>query len=310
MKTVNSVSGGKTSAYIAANYKADYNVFSLVCINHDASRIKDSQMNNYINDKLDKYIPVYGEFIATAEHDMTLYAIRDLEQFIGSEITWVRGKNFDDVIKSANTHGGCPTRLPSKMSRYCTDEMKMVPIFKWWFTNIGEKVKMRIGFRSDEFGRMERFYNGNPNHFKFPTYCKNYGNKQMHHENINWRTCHFDLVRDGVKNEHVKTFWEEKGFVGEGFFRRKIEFPIISNCCGCPFKDEETIAVMAEYEPTKIDWFSEQEDLGKGTWIKGTTYSEIIENRHDIAREKMVEYKYLLQNPYAGSFCDSGGCTD
>ena len=30
MITVNSISGGKTSAYIAANYKADYNVFSLV----------------------------------------------------------------------------------------------------------------------------------------------------------------------------------------------------------------------------------------------------------------------------------------
>ena len=30
MKTVNSISGGKTSAYIAANYPADYNVFSLV----------------------------------------------------------------------------------------------------------------------------------------------------------------------------------------------------------------------------------------------------------------------------------------
>ena len=30
MITVNSLSGGKTSSYIAANYKADYNVFSLV----------------------------------------------------------------------------------------------------------------------------------------------------------------------------------------------------------------------------------------------------------------------------------------
>ena len=30
MKTVNSISGGKTSAYIAANYPADYNVFALV----------------------------------------------------------------------------------------------------------------------------------------------------------------------------------------------------------------------------------------------------------------------------------------
>lgn len=30
MKTMNSVSGGQTSAYIAANYPADYNIFSLV----------------------------------------------------------------------------------------------------------------------------------------------------------------------------------------------------------------------------------------------------------------------------------------
>ena len=29
MKTVNSVSGGKTSAYVMANYPADYNIFAL-----------------------------------------------------------------------------------------------------------------------------------------------------------------------------------------------------------------------------------------------------------------------------------------
>ncbi len=30
MKTVNSLSGGKTSSFIAVKYPADYNVFSLV----------------------------------------------------------------------------------------------------------------------------------------------------------------------------------------------------------------------------------------------------------------------------------------
>jgi diphthamide synthase (EF-2-diphthine--ammonia ligase) len=30
MKTVNSLSGGKTSSYLAVHYPADYNVFSLV----------------------------------------------------------------------------------------------------------------------------------------------------------------------------------------------------------------------------------------------------------------------------------------
>ena len=32
MKTVNSISGGKTSAYIAKHYPADINIFSLVRI--------------------------------------------------------------------------------------------------------------------------------------------------------------------------------------------------------------------------------------------------------------------------------------
>ena len=33
MKTVNSLSGGKTSSYIAVKYPADYNVFALVRTN-------------------------------------------------------------------------------------------------------------------------------------------------------------------------------------------------------------------------------------------------------------------------------------
>lgn len=304
MITINSVSGGPTSSYIAMNYPADYNIFSLVCINHEESRIKDISMNNYINDKLSNYHAEFGEFIATAEDDKTLYAMRDLEQLMGKEIIWVRGKNFDDVLTSKNTHGGCPTRLPSKMLRYCTDEMKMVPIFKWWLINIGQKVKMRIGFRADEFSRMERFFNGNPNHFKFPTYSKNYGNKQMHHENFNWRNCSFDLVRDQIDKPFINKWWEENGIIDPGLFEHKIEFPIITNCVGCPFKEEEGIAVMAEVNSEKINWFALQEELGKGTWIKDKTYKSIMKNRFEIAGEKIYEHQVL------GQSCSSGGCTD
>ena len=40
--------------------------------------------------------------------------------------------------------------------RFCTTEMKMRPIWDWWFKHIGEKVKMGIGFRFDEMERAER----------------------------------------------------------------------------------------------------------------------------------------------------------
>ena len=44
MVTVNSVSGGKTSAYIAANYPADYNVFSLVRTSADNCIFPDKKI--------------------------------------------------------------------------------------------------------------------------------------------------------------------------------------------------------------------------------------------------------------------------
>ena len=44
MITINSLSGGKTSSYIAANYKADYDVFALVRIEHEQSKFPDKKI--------------------------------------------------------------------------------------------------------------------------------------------------------------------------------------------------------------------------------------------------------------------------
>ena len=45
MKTVNSISGGKTSAYIAANYPADYNVFALVRTDDKSCMYPDAKVS-------------------------------------------------------------------------------------------------------------------------------------------------------------------------------------------------------------------------------------------------------------------------
>ena len=44
MKTVNSLSGGKTSTYIAIHYPADYNVFSLVRTNDTLCQYPDKKV--------------------------------------------------------------------------------------------------------------------------------------------------------------------------------------------------------------------------------------------------------------------------
>ena len=65
MKTINSLSGGKTSSYMAINFPADYEIFSLVTIDDVRCKPKDNSLVKFVSNKIDK------EFIATAEEYLT-----------------------------------------------------------------------------------------------------------------------------------------------------------------------------------------------------------------------------------------------
>ena len=80
IKTVNSLSGGKTSSFIAANYPADYNVFSLVTTSDKNCLFPDKKIRQLVSQKIER------EFIGTLEDDKIIYTMLDLEQFIGSKI--------------------------------------------------------------------------------------------------------------------------------------------------------------------------------------------------------------------------------
>ena len=183
MKTINSLSGGKTSSYLAVNYPADYNIFSLVRIEDKKCTPKDLKLVQLISDKIGM------EFIATAESDLTLKAVLDLEQLIQKEIIWVTGNTFEVVNRKATGGKG----LPNQAWRFCTTEMKMRPIFDWWFKNIGEKVKMGIGFRYDEMERAERLSTS----FKGIVGKSKTGNRNKWND-IEWRQGYFPLIEDKI----------------------------------------------------------------------------------------------------------------
>lgn len=203
MKKVHSLSGGKTSSYMAIHYPADYNVFALVTIEDKNCSPKDKVLIQKVSDKIGK------EFIATAEDDLTLVAMFELEQKLGKEIIWLTGKSFEQLIKKQKA-------LPNQMWRFCTTEMKLRPIWDWWYKNIGEKIKMGIGFRYDEKERAERLSTS----FKGVIETKNNRNKW---EEVEWREGWFPLIKDKISHYQIYNWSKNSGII----------FPQDSNCVGC-----------------------------------------------------------------------------
>lgn len=135
MKTCNSISGGKTSAYLAANYPADYNIFALVTTNDKNCLYPDAKLRQRVSDKIGR------EFIVTLEMDDIIHTIFDLEQFIGKEINWLVGPTYEELIKRKANY------LPNKAHSFCTTELKIIPIFNFWYENVKEPWDTRIGYR-------------------------------------------------------------------------------------------------------------------------------------------------------------------
>jgi hypothetical protein len=269
MILVNSLSGGKTSSYMAKHYPADYNVFSLVKIDDLKCAPKDKGLMKIVSDKIGE------DFIATAESDVTLKAVIDLEQIIGKEINWVHGLSFDKMIKKKSS-------LPNMDWRFCTTELKLRPIFDWWLKNIGVKVKMGIGFRYDEIERKDRL----TTKFKGIVGKSKNGNRNKWEE-IEWREGYFPLIDNKINHFDVVKWANSSGLI----------FPDDSNCVGCFWKPLQQLRKNWDLETEKMQWFSDQEK--KARWKKELKYKDIK--------------KIGLQQDFnfgTGSGCQAGFCTD
>lgn len=149
--TVNSLSGGRTSSYLGVHYPADYDLFALVCIeDHNAGGRIDRKLKQMANDKLQKYCPHMPEFVATSEDPIILKTMFQLEQKIGREIIWLRGISWEEMIFKVKK------ALPNRHWRFCTDILKIYPIFCFLFTHGLLPCIMRVGYRYDEKERAQR----------------------------------------------------------------------------------------------------------------------------------------------------------
>lgn len=280
MKTVNSLSGGKTSSYIAAKYPADYDVFALVRIEDKNCKFPDKKIRQMVEDKMQK------PFIATAEDDMIIYTMFDLEQYIGREITWVSGKTFDEIILRKGKK-----YLPNVTQRFCTTEMKLNPIFDWWYENIKEPIETRIGYRANEMRRAKKM-NDRLNEEGLLTHKTIVGKRKTQNkwEEIGWQKPVFPLIDDKIFKDTIEEYWNDKN----------VRFAYMNNCIGCFHRNEVLLKMMSDKHPNKFQWFiNAEQETGHNvrTFKNGMTYEQI---KNSFKQINMFEDDF--------NECDSGYC--
>ena len=262
MKTVNSLSGGKTSSYIAANYPADYDIFSLVRIEDKNCLFPDAKIRKEVEDR------IQAPFIGTAEDDMIIYTMLDLEQYIGRPITWVTGKTFDQVVARKDGR----VQLPNALRRFCTVEMKIQPMFEFWRDNIGEIVETRIGFRANETRRaasmMERTA-ADGGAMKFKTIVGKHENGNNKWKSIPYQIPRFPLIEANIYRDKIEVYWSDK----------PVRFAWMNNCVGCFHKTPALIKKMWDKHPNKLEWFNDTEKIAmksyKNNQWNDVTYEQI-----------------------------------
>ena len=290
MKTVNNVSGGRTSAYIAANYPSDYNLFALVRTNDKKCMYPDKKIRQIVSDKINT------DFIGTLEDDKIIHTMLDMEQFIGSKIDWVTSKyTFDEIIEHKKT-------MPNVSQRFCTSMLKIEPMQYWWFKNFKEAIETRIGFRANEEKRAKKtLSNLNENGYVTAKLIvgkhKNGNNKW---KDFNWQKPTFPLIQDKIFRDDVEEFWKNK----------PVRFSPINNCVGCFHQNLILLRKRFDWHPNKMQWFSDQEKKSQNYRPKiGGKRSQYTKWKSNYLYEDIKNHKLQL-NLFESDFneCDSGHC--
>ncbi|MDM1529015.1 hypothetical protein [Myroides odoratimimus] len=291
MTTVNSVSGGKTSAYVIAEHPADYNIFQLVRLNtRDCLWMegKDESVRKLISDRIGM------EFIGTPEDDVIIYTILDLEQHLGKEVKILTADySFEEMVEQHKDR-----YLPSPLRRYCTTELKIAPTFKWWLENFEEPVEMRIGYRANEMRRMKKMLNRCNEEGLMP-FEHIVGSKETKKglQNI-WKTTFwqkpvFPLIEfTPTWKDSIEIYWKDKS----------VRFAEKNNCGMCPHSDLLWLAYQWQVNPKKMEVAASYE---RGRKYKNDT----LKANEDITYDKIKDMKLtgkLQFNDF--SECDGGFC--
>jgi hypothetical protein len=303
-QTVSSISGGRTSAYMALHYPTDINLFAVVLTDDPFAVPKDKGLIREMQNRI-------PHFVASRELDNTLKSVLLLEQKLGKEIKFVASnKTFDQIIDSYPA-------LPNRRTRFCTVEMKLKPIFEYCYFNllnpvlnsdnslsIRTPVEMNIGFRFDESQRvfknlgakysketkgLDWSNSGGCEPIEFSHRCDIEGRFKGKHrwlKSADWRFKQFPLYTDRIVKQDILDYWQK---------HPEFCFPEISNCDYCFFHRAEELEKQFKENPARFFWWHWKEIELNRTFSDIPIYERFSTNKRE---------------PQATEIQDSCSCTD
>lgn len=327
--SVNSISGGRTSSFMALHFKADHNIFACVEQEHiqttpEGRRMRDR--NPYLlaaQNWLRRFNP---GFWATAEDDRTIIALHRLTHEMKTwEHDYYRG-----AIEVVFAHNYGKSRydtfdkivadfLPNARKRICTEMLKVYPIYRYLKRNVisghrdeptKDPVEIRIGFRLDEVDRTVNLYFRLVNKYRIPDYIVAWGDRMDVEGMVRrgervlkstpfnewdgdyYRVPSFPLIEAGITNAEIIKYWNA---------RPEYDFPSISNCVMCFHRTVRQLQKQwaDPINIAKMRWVAKAESAKGHSFLKNFTMEQI----RDLPLQLELDF-----SDFTG--CDSGSCTD
>jgi hypothetical protein len=281
--TITSLSGGKSSGYMAIHWPTDYTLFSVVLTDDPAMAPKDPGVLREVQQRI-------PGFVGTAELELTLLNVLRLEQEMGREVTWVCAYEGQSRPTFISDDGWMPkpltfdrpikrrAALPHKNARWCTEELKVLAIYWHTYLNIfqtpDDMAFMHIGYRADERHRWDKLRQCKANIIEHPVRCpigakdkRNKHRKRLHE----WRIPYCPMVEAEVTQRDVIAFWQKKGW----------QWPTVSNCAHCFFHSNRELSHNYDLYPAHLEWAMAKEHERGATWDKRGSLRDRLAYRQD-----------------------------
>lgn len=220
-----SFSGGRTSAYML------YRVLQA----HDMSLPEDAVVCFCNTGK---------------EHEATLEFVRDVQEHWKVPIVWLEyAKNeqkFRVVDYKTASRNGEPFAemitnkqfLPNSVMRFCTTELKILPINRYMASIGFPEFETMAGIRADEPRRISKLR----------------------------QTLHAPLATAGITQADIQAFWAANDFDLGLAFKNKVT--ALGNCDLCFMKGGNQLMSIIQHEPNRAIWWAEQEKRIGGRFSK------------------------------------------